>query len=1853
MQFAILLYYLFIEVISNITCGGETQMLQLVRRKWKRPMAAFLAFVLVLTTFLPGLSGSALVGATGNTTPAKNTTYTYDFTGNATNIIVPSSFDKANPVDTLVSDYGFLTIHGGNKLYYHDASHGLAIYNGNSFDIQVPGNAIVSFKLCQYSKSGTITVSGGAEGSKYSSETVKLGTGKDEIVEFKYVGDATTLTFTVGDASGEQYLHGIEVENTDQALDITPWQQKNFSLVIGDNTLALTGAAAADATASISLNTGDVYYALSETAYVSLNLGGNALTPSMISTSDKEVIDSIEVKDNVITVIFKDQTSYPSKYVIKVQDKGSYVTPTVTDVFTFDFTKGAIPSELNVSNPIKNFYTTDNGVLTLGKGNGNSPRYHDNSHGIRITSGNYFDIVVSGDAEITFNLCQYSKTGTFDVSNLASGGTGSFDINEVKGTACNDQITYSYKGDATTLRFTLNGVGESYYHSLVVKNTGTLSGSDANEQPKMPTELDSNETLEITPYGHKIFFNQSDSTSGISNMKNTGYYLFDASTGSVKIEADITITATGSSNHGVYFGAFQDTTGVPDIATIGIRGGGSIRNLYNKGAVGGGIGAGGLNTTYQVNDTLHVVMERTNEGLISTVTTPNGTFTYTQKYSNFPFITDASTPLRFGLGFANVSGIIKNLTYTDENGNILYKQTDCYAPIGNPPVVSAVETPTINNDRTEITVTWTGTNCEDDGAYQVELSNDGGKTFTVLANDVTVKTYTATISESGTYVFRISGVCGDKMTEVKTSKELIVKAPLDSTTVKAESGDGFITVLWDAVEGATSYEVYKKSSEENSFKLVTTVAETSFKDTAVTNETPYYYYVIAKSSDNTSNESNIALSVPSSGHVGDYVYEKEAAELFITKKSYDTVYTNSATLEGIVNKAGSLQLEVNGKIVNEITMKAKDKFAFQATLIEGRNDVNLFFTDTNGKITRKAFNFVYLTNYDLVVDASYTGADGAPLVEGSDILVYKTVQAAVNAVPANNATRVVILVKEGSYREHLVITSPNITLIGEDRDLVNINFFDKVESPVGGDTSTRCATYIKASAKNFSAENLSFENTYEYLGDGTISNESADALRVDADGSVFVNVKLLGYQDTLQANSGHQYFYKCYITGNVDYIYGTNGQALFNDCDLVFRYNGAKNSGYVTAPKTDASLAYGYIFNDCRIYAEEGCSGSKYLLARPWGADGSATFINTYMSGIVNKTQPYNDMSGNLAANARFSEYYTYGDGFAINSNRPQISKAQAEAMLETKALGWDPYTTTTSLSTNAYIGTVETITEEKFVETEYIDETADPDSTDDSGLGGFNLEGYAESREVTGGGVLLETASNYYKVSTSEDFLSALVNIKKTGKPSVIELVNDIGIGSLEIGDALTKYSSIIKAHSAQPLLHPTLLQTGVSMLMLKDYSNLTIYSKNGSSIEHACIDINNSSNIIIRNIVFDELWEWDEATHGDYDRNDWDYVTIEGGSTGIWIDHCTFYKAYDGIVDIKKAISTDTTDVTISWSKFLPESEESFFDDMMDLLEANPEKYSYYNELLTTYDMTKEQVRGYAAAQKKTHLVGASDTEEYMENLRVTLANNYYKNSMDRMPRLRAGNAHVYNCILDASDLLELKNSITNPEAAKKVVSNGAISTCGAHVLLENTKIDGILNAIVSGNADSPSGYIGAKNSIYILYDKLTKLTITDGKNNKGDVLEIDANAFIASLPYSDYKLYDAEQLDSKVLPFTGAGTVTMNSTQWQKTSYNDTVIDPEVPENGNDGNAGNNGENNGGNNGGSNQDDSNNNNSNNNNSDNSGSNNNGSEEKPEKLPSTGMVEQDLFMWVTILGVAIFGCTTVGVYNKKRQVK
>lgn len=377
-----------------------------------------------------------------------------------------------------------------------------------------------------------------------------------------------------------------------------------------------------------------------------------------------------------------------------------------------------------------------------------------------------------------------------------------------------------------------------------------------------------------------------------------------------------------------------------------------------------------------------------------------------------------------------------------------------------------------------------------------------------------------------------------------------------------------------------------------------------------------------------------------------YVYEGQAASISISSKSDDTLTSSDFSISGSVNKNGSIVLTVNGKEISRQNISAYGGFNFSSQLSPGRNDVNILFTDSSGNTTRKTFNFVYLQKYNIVVDKQGYGTDQ------SGHKIFNSISSAVSNAQSGD----IIFVKNGSYNERVAVKTANITIIGEDSQKTKV-YYSMPSKNASGMYERNCMK-IEKSAEGFSMENITVENSYAYTNG---SDEQADALCVLADKSVFTNVRLISYQDTLLTDSSsgvvsRQYFNKCYITGNVDFIYG-RGRSYFEDCDIVGRYTQYKKDGCFSAPRTESSNKYGYVFDNCRFMAENGIGNGTYRLARPWGADAAIAYINCYMGACVLSTG-YGDMSGNSYKNARFAEYKSFGPGAVVNGDRKQIYNA-------------------------------------------------------------------------------------------------------------------------------------------------------------------------------------------------------------------------------------------------------------------------------------------------------------------------------------------------------------------------------------------------------------------------------------------------------------------------------------------------------------------------------------------------------------------------------------------------------------------
>lgn len=456
-----------------------------------------------------------------------------------------------------------------------------------------------------------------------------------------------------------------------------------------------------------------------------------------------------------------------------------------------------------------------------------------------------------------------------------------------------------------------------------------------------------------------------------------------------------------------------------------------------------------------------------------------------------------------------------------------------------------------------------------------------------------------------------------------------------------------------------------------------------------------------------------------------------------------------------------------------------------------------------------------------------------------------------------------------------------------------------------------------------------------------------------------------------------------------------------------------------------------------------------------------------------------------------------------------------------------------------------------------------------------FNLTGFG--RATTGGGVIAETDPGYIKVSTPLEFVSALAD--KTGTIKVIEILNDLDLGYLEVEQAVRDIG-IFREHAA-PKLHPRLLVTGVSLVDVQKKSGLTIFSANGSTIRHTCINIKASNNIIIRNLKFDEMWEWDEASKGDYDSNDWDFIDLGNAGTvwDIWIDHCTFTKAYDGIVDIKQG----SYNITFSWNNYVGDdgatNPNSFVRQQINELEKNPSRYPMY-QFLRTHGFSVEDIVFILQGHDKTHLIGANSLKDENADHSVTFHHQWYQNPWDRLPRLRGGNVHNYNIFVDAALGREAKRlrdtrvaAMAPADAAKlsstgsynfNVFLNGSISTEDAAILVEKSVYLDCLTPLRNNQTDPSDPVYTGK---ILGLDCITRMTdnagvsttvrgnSTDPGNPMGPfqatLKPFSWNLPGGVLPYA-YTMDDPANLPDILLAGAGAGRLQWDKENWLKTQY-----------------------------------------------------------------------------------------------------
>ncbi|KQX48047.1 MULTISPECIES: pectinesterase family protein [unclassified Streptomyces] len=303
---------------------------------------------------------------------------------------------------------------------------------------------------------------------------------------------------------------------------------------------------------------------------------------------------------------------------------------------------------------------------------------------------------------------------------------------------------------------------------------------------------------------------------------------------------------------------------------------------------------------------------------------------------------------------------------------------------------------------------------------------------------------------------------------------------------------------------------------------------------------------------------------------------------------------------------------------------------------------------------------------------------------------YRTVQAALNAVPVGNTSRVVISVKPGTYRETVDIPAnkPHVTVQGSGTSrkgtvIVYGNAAGMRKPDGSGTYGTPGSATVAVRSDDSRLRNLTVANDFDEAANQHLKDHQAVALLTTGDKIVLDSLIVTGDQDTLELETaakdkpGRVYVTNSYIAGNVDFVFGRATAVIDRSViTLKKRWNGT-SAGYVTAPSTPSGRK-GILINHSTINGD--VAVGSFHLGRNWhpGGDSTAdpqvTVRNSELSAAI-KRAPWTDMGGFSWKEDRFAEYMNTGPGAGPESTeRPHLIAARAASQEVSDWLGdWTP----------------------------------------------------------------------------------------------------------------------------------------------------------------------------------------------------------------------------------------------------------------------------------------------------------------------------------------------------------------------------------------------------------------------------------------------------------------------------------------------------------------------------------------------------------------------------------------------------
>ena len=284
-----------------------------------------------------------------------------------------------------------------------------------------------------------------------------------------------------------------------------------------------------------------------------------------------------------------------------------------------------------------------------------------------------------------------------------------------------------------------------------------------------------------------------------------------------------------------------------------------------------------------------------------------------------------------------------------------------------------------------------------------------------------------------------------------------------------------------------------------------------------------------------------------------------------------------------------------------------------------------------------------------------------------------------DAAPSGGRVPFILLVREGEYRERVIVNRDNLRIIGEhaERTVIAASGCARDLDGEGKPKGTFLSATLLVTGSNVEIENLTIRND---AGDGDVAGQAV-AVYAAGDRGVWRGVRMMAAQDTLFCGPtmpkvardalprvipegvksvgdcpvvpGRQYFEDCTIQGDVDFIFGPY-RCWFERCTLYMNARG----GWYTAANTPAAAAAGMVFSHCRLTGA--CAPGMAYLGRPWRPFARTVFLCCEMDDCVSP-QGFADWEGGAEVTERCGEYGTTGARADLSLRHPQQKRLTAE----------------------------------------------------------------------------------------------------------------------------------------------------------------------------------------------------------------------------------------------------------------------------------------------------------------------------------------------------------------------------------------------------------------------------------------------------------------------------------------------------------------------------------------------------------------------------------------------------------------